>query len=856
MNGLNILRFSEIDKTMTAIVGGKGANLGEMTQAGFPVPPGFCLTTAVYDEFAAGLDLDSATAENARRQLAERSLPESCLDTMREVLREFPDGTLFSIRSSATAEDLPYASFAGQQDTYLNVPLDGLEEAIKNCFISLYTDRAVSYRQQNGITRPSMSVVVQKMVHSDSSGVMFSVDPVSGRRSTLVIDAIFGLGEAIVSGLVSPDHIEYDKATGKILKKTIACKSFAIRSLPDGGTENVDLNSSEPVLTDDQIRALATIGCGLEEHYGKPQDTEWAIENGELFIVQTRAITSLYPAPDPFADGRFHFLYNMGYQQMNTNAMPMMSLDCMTAAFSIETGDARDYKSDITHQIGQHLFADYSLILGIKPIGGIMIDHLLPVTDPLVVSAVKELESRKHRLGRPGPNIKRLFRVIAKTLVHFATTKDPVAASREAEGRIVARSDAVVEELSRAPVEPGTMNTIFQDLPMFQTFADSFVPMLIAGVISLRRVEEFEDEIGCKGKWTDAIQIGNKGNIVTEMGLLLGDMADTVAADPELRKRLESFKGNPGAILPSGNDAFDAQYRDFMDRYGFRCAGELDISQPRYEEYPSPLIDQIISMSNGKEKGSHRREYEEKNAAAVRAGNEFIEAVESKLGKRKAMKAKDLLTRYQSYYPYREHFKYYWMRNFGEARKLILRFGEKMSADGLLERPEDILHLHMKEVMSAMENGTDMRSLVEERRIEFERVSRLTPPRIITSEGEVLMGGLSVEGLPENALAGVGISPGTAEGIAKVVLDPKNAVVKKGEILIAPFTDPGWTPLFVDASALITEVGGMLTHGSVVAREYGIPGVVGVVDATKKIKTGQRLRVDGTSGIVEILDGE
>ena len=255
-----ILFFHEIDKSMLPLVGGKGANLGEMTRAGFPVPKGFCLTTAVYDAFAEGLQLENLSGEKARSILAKRGLPARVEAQIHQALKSFPAGTLFSVRSSATAEDLPHASFAGQQDTYLNVRASGIAKAVKDCFISLYTDRAVSYRQQNGISKPSMSVVVQEMVASDSSGVMFTADPVSGNRTRLVIDAVFGLGEAIVSGQVSPDRIVYDRKSKSILSHEVAKKEFAIRPAEGGETVREEIQSEEPVLTEMQIRKLVIRG--------------------------------------------------------------------------------------------------------------------------------------------------------------------------------------------------------------------------------------------------------------------------------------------------------------------------------------------------------------------------------------------------------------------------------------------------------------------------------------------------------------------------------------------------------------------------------------------------------------------
>lgn len=850
-----LLFFNEIDKNMTGYVGGKGANLGNMTRAGLPVPPGFCLTTRVYDEFAFGLELDRLSGEEARTLLRQRSLSDQCIKRMEEALQKFPEGTQFSVRSSATAEDLPYASFAGQQDTYLNVKGADLAEAVKNCFVSLYTDRAVSYRRKNGIKNPKMSVVVQQMVRADASGVMFTVDPVSGRRTRLVIDAVFGLGEAIVSGQVSPDHIVYDKKNGKIVSEDIACKEFAVRPLPDGGTVHEELHTTEPVLSKDQIGELASLGKLLEIHYGTPQDVEWAFQDGHLFVLQTRPITSLYPVPE-VNDGKFHFFFNMGYQQMNTKAMPKMALDCLNGVTNIANAELQDYKSVLFYAIGQHWFMDLSLFFSAKPLRKLLLKKVSPKIDPLVASAIEELLSRKEKLPHLKLVILRFYKKIFSGFPKYLRYKDPKALAQETMKGIKDKSDAAIAEMQSVKSEPQALRTIFKNLSHVYMFTFSFVPMLYTGLIALKRLEKLEKKMGCPGKWTQVIQIGNEGNIVTEMGLHLGDLADFVVSDGELRKLMTEGGENLAERLLARDDAFGDCYRRFMELYGFRGPGELDISQPRWKENPQPLIAQILAMAKNKEPGSHRVEYLEKKQKAEEQGKEMIRAVEQQFGKKKAEKAQKLHDQFRYYYSQREHFKYFWMRIFGAVREQLLKIGEVLASNGQIEKKEDIMHLHMLEVAYALESKKDLKELIEERKVEFERISRLSPPRILTTEGEVLMGGLSRKGLPENALVGAGVSAGCVDGIAKVVVDPHNAVVEKGEILVAPFTDPGWSPLFVDAAAIVTEIGGPLTHGAVVAREYGIPGVVGVVDATKKLKTGQKIRVDGTKGYVLPLEDE
>lgn len=848
-----ILFFNEIDKTMLPLVGGKGANLGEMTRAGFPVPKGFCLTTHVYDAFAAGLQLEGLPAERARSILEKKGLPARCEAQIRQAIKSFPPGTMFSVRSSATAEDLPYASFAGQQDTYLNVKPEDIGKAVKNCFISLYTDRAVSYRQQNGITKPSMSVVIQEMVASDSSGVMFTADPVNGNRTRLVVNAVFGLGEAIVSGQVSPDRIVYDRKNKGVLFSEIAKKEFAIRPLPSGETEREEIQSVEPVLTEQDIRKLVILGEALEDHYGQPQDVEWAFRDDRLYLLQTRAITSLYPAPE-FKDNKFHFLYNMGYQQMNPKAMPAMALDCLCGATNLKETDLLKYKPAVFRPAGQHLFIDLSTLLWFKPLQKFYTQKASVIVDPLLGPALEELLARGEKLHRPDPAVQKIAANFSRVYPKASRAKDPAKVAERLITTLKQRSDKAIAEVGAVDATPEALQVIFKNCLIVGNLLKPFLPTLLTGILAMKHLEELEQKMGCEGEYTKDLQVGNEGNIVTEMNLFLGDLADLAAAKPEILELLQEDGEGLQDNLLARQDAFGDAYRVFMGQFGFRCAGEIDVSQPRWVENPRPLAAQIFAMAKDKEPGSHRRDFEEKNRKALEQGEALIREIEQKLGKRSAKEARLQLEQFRAYVPRREHLKYYWMRSFDVIRMKLLEIGAELAARNQIDNKEDIMHLHMMEVYEALTSGADLRPLVEKNRMEFNRVSRLTPPRILTSEGEVVMGSLVRDGLPDGALVGAGVSSGSVEGIAKVVTDPAKASIEKGEILIAPFTDPGWTPLFVDAAAVVTEIGGALTHGAVVAREYGIPAVVGLTDATKLIQTGQRIRVDGTDGYVLVLE--
>lgn len=333
-----VLYFDTISAADLAKVGGKGANLGELTRAGFNVPPGFCVGTSAFSHFMAEATQDIyAALENVtlndiqqlrqvgnevRTHLKRIPLPEDVADAVVEAWLKLGDDYAYAVRSSATAEDLPYTSFAGQQDTFLNVRgRETLLASVKACFISLFTDRAILYRMQNGFDhrKVALAAVVQRMVQSDVAGILFTADPVSGNRNIASIDASFGLGEALVSGLVSADLYQVDKKPYQITKRQIASKQIAIQPLDAGGTEQIELPEDErtrAALMDAQIIELARLGSQIEAHFGKPQDIEWALADSIFYIIQSRPITSLYPLPQPRPeDDTLHVYASLSHQR-------------------------------------------------------------------------------------------------------------------------------------------------------------------------------------------------------------------------------------------------------------------------------------------------------------------------------------------------------------------------------------------------------------------------------------------------------------------------------------------------------------------------------------------------------------
>ncbi|PYG87214.1 pyruvate,water dikinase [Ruminiclostridium sufflavum DSM 19573] len=851
-----LLFFEDINKDMRSLAGGKGANLGEMTQAGFPVPKGFCITTEVYRDFVKDADLfgePEPDAEQIREKLQSLPLPDYLPEMLREAMKKFKPDALFSVRSSATAEDLPYASFAGQQDTYLNVPVSEIENAVRNCFASLYTDRAVEYRKKNNIEKALMCVIVQQMVFSEAAGVLFTADPVSGNRHIEVIDAGFGLGEALVSGLVTPDHYYYNKKKGAVSERRISLKKIAILPLINGGTITKEINSAKQVLSGEQIKELASFGEKLEQHYGMPQDVEWAIQDNKLYILQTRAITSLYPLPD-IKDNDFHILICIGHIQMNTAAFSRMGGETFALLFRMKDIPLTEYKNERIFLPGGRLFSDLSSLYNYGILRKLAL-KVLPEIEPLTAEALSEVFAQYTKFHKKKLYIpKDVSFLPIKIFYRFlkGDTSSTISYMYKLAGEI---SDKRSLAILTAPAGQPRIQAIYENINLINTIIRTFVPLIGPGILALVKMKRMEKRIFGEARYTPYVEMGLEGNITTEMGLMLGDLADLANQHAEV---INEFRNTKYITLHqriyARNDDFSGKWAEFLDIYGCRCAGELDISCSRWRENPALIAKQLVAMAEGKEYGSHRTEYEATVKKAKAKAQEFIRAVEHKAGKRKSKKIARYIKIYREVFPIREHMKYIIIRVMDSARIALLKQGTEMVIKEQLKNAEDIFLLQYKELYEAIEDGSDLRGLADERRQELRHWQKLTPPRVMTSEGECIIGRYKAKNLLVGTMIGSGVSFGAVEGIAKVVLDPKESRVEVGEILVAPFTDPGWTPLFINAAGLVTEVGGKLTHGSVVAREYGIPAVTGVVDATSKIKTGQRIRVDGSSGYVWILD--
>ncbi|MCY0874864.1 MAG: phosphoenolpyruvate synthase [Firmicutes bacterium] len=864
-----VLPFNAIDKTSLPLVGGKGANLGEMTQAGFPVPQGFCVTTSAYRLFLStsnkvndffnqldhvrsdSLDDIRVLGEQIRSHLEALPIPQDIEAAIINSWKQNGREQAYAVRSSATAEDLPSASFAGQQETYLNViGQDQLLNSVRRCFASLFTDRAISYRAKNGFDHRQvfLSVVIQEMVFPEVSGIMFTADPISGNRKVTSIDASFGLGEALVSGLVSADLYQF--RDGQIIQKRISNKKIAIYALPEGSTVTKALSLEQQQaqsLPDDRIIELAALGQKIKDHYGTEQDIEWCLANGKFYIVQSRPITSLYPVP-LFSDQLPHILASIGHIQMMTDTMEPLAISIFEVLFPF------------VHQAGGRAFADVTPILGIKPLRK-RIPRILRHMDEQLGAALEEAADRyanqipSKRI--PVWKISSFVRPVITTIIKNLWVADPkqgrVIVTDLIDQSVVACRERVLNQRGLKKLDAMKDDLRFELPKILPKVVPYWMTSLVASAMIKKMLEKW---LGSSDKM-DVLNRSLPGNVTSELGLMIGDLADIVRQNQRLADHLQVATDEhfyEGMDEIPGGHLFRQEFERFLTLYGMRCPGEIDISRPRWREAPSTLVAAIFGHVRTVGPGEHRIRFEQGAREAEQAAREIVASIRKK-SFLKAKMVSRLINVYRNLGGLREHHKYLAVQHLDIFRQAILDEARLLVQAGVLVKESDVFRLTLDELYALVkgELTSDIQQLISERKKQQAANEKLTPPRVMTNEGEIITGRKRAVKAPEGALVGTPVSSGVVEGYAKIVLRPEEARLQSGEIMIAPFTDPGWTPLFHSARALVMEVGGLMTHGAVVAREYGIPAVVGIDGATSVIQDGDYIRVDGTHGYVEIL---
>lgn len=845
-----VVALEDARAEMISLVGGKGAGLGELSRIkGIRVPEGFCVTTEAFshvigdvldglldqlgidttagkiDTTGGKMDVTSgkigALTARIRGVIERMPIPGEIAEAVGDMVRRLGTADAYAVRSSATAEDLPTASFAGQQDSYLNVVgVEAILRHISKCWASLFTDRAVIYRLQNGFDhrRVRLAVVVQKMVFAEAAGILFTADPVTGNRKIVSVDAGPGLGDALVSGLVNAD----------------------VYKIRDGAVFDRLVRRSEPVLTDGHLLRLERLARIIEMHFGRPQDIEWCLADGVFSFVQSRPITTLFPIPGA-PDVANHVYVSVGHQQMMTDAMRPLGISFwnLTAFRPMAVAGGRLFV-DVTQELASP--ARRGVLLGV-----------LGKNDPLIRDALTTIVERGDFVasvpddvtaGKPGPS-------------PFQTLQDyDVSVVDE----LVARGAAAIDE-SRHAIQGksgvGLIDFILSDVQQLKKIVGDprGFGVIMTGMNAAAWINDKMQEWLGEKNVADTIALSVPNNVTSEMGLALMDVADVIRPYPEVVDYLERADDGLAGLdgLAGGRESRDA-IQAFLDKYGMRCAGEIDITRTRWSERPVILFPLILGNIRNFEPAAAKRKF----GQGLREASAMELALLTRLrqlpdGDPKVLETKRMIGLVRNLSGYREYPKYAIVNWYFIYKQALLTEARRLVDTGVLHATDDIYYLSFDELGEVMRTGKLDYSLVKTRREDYRFFERLSPPRVITSDGEIVTGAYKRQGLPVGAIPGLAVSSGTVEGRARVILKMEDAVLAEGDILVTRFTDPSWTPLFVSIKGLVTEVGGLMTHGAVIAREYGLPAVVGVERATQLIKDGERIRVNGTEGYVEVL---
>jgi pyruvate,water dikinase len=865
--GSYVLEFQEIDQTRVAAVGGKGAHLGELSRIeDVHVPAGFCVTTDAFRRITTDtpsidarldrltrLSLDDGEAirtlsAEIRRALERIAIPDDLTAAITHSVARLGERAAYAVRSSATAEDLPTVSFAGQQDTYLNVVGSAaILEHISRCWASLFSERAVSYRLRNGFDHQNvhMAVVVQQMVFAQAAGILFTADPVTSNRKVASVEASFGLGQALVSGLVNADS--YKVRDGEVVARKIATKQLAIVASPAGGTQEQAIDperQEQPALTDAQVVRLAQLGRRIEAHFGHPQDIEWCLVDDGFQIVQSRPITTLFPIPAA-GDQENHVYVSVGHAQMMTDALKPLGL-----SFWLLTTPRPMYVA------GGRLFVDVASDLASSTSRASLLE-VMGRGDPLIGDALQNILERGDfipSLPDEGSGVPSAGGAQVPIETDPAIVADLIRRNQESiaglKRDIGTKSGSALFDFILADIQE--LRRMLFDPQSHQVFMSAMEATWWLN-------EHIEAWLGEKNA-ADTLTQSVPYNITSEMGLALLDVADVIRPHPDVVAFLQhveddSFVGELAA-LEGGLEARDA-IQAFLDNYGMRCVGEIDITRPRWSERPTTLVPLILGNIKNFEPGAGERRFEQGRREAWEKEQELLARVRDlPEGERKADETKRMIDRVRTFIGYREYPKYGMVSRYFVYKQALLEEARRLVRAHVLREKEDIFYLTFQELHDVVRTNHVDDQLIARRKNEWRSSQALTPPRVFTSDGEVVAGMYRRDNVPIGALVGLPVSAGTIEGRARVIHDMAEADLEAGDILVTAYTDPSWTPVFVSITGLVTEVGGQMTHGAVIAREYGLPAVVGVEQATRLIRNGQRIRVNGTDGYVEMLPQE
>jgi phosphoenolpyruvate synthase/pyruvate phosphate dikinase len=872
--------FTTAERPELAQVGGKAMSLILMTQHGLPVPPGFVLSVAFFEPWLEAIQqtpewtqvLSSSPDELKQHCDALRALctaleldetHKAALTQALEALKASGDSSLFAVRSSSPEEDLEELSFAGGYETVLGVREGDLEDALRRSFASCFDERVFVYKKEHGLAvdKPRIAVIVQKQIAAETAGVAFSLNPINNCYDEAVINANFGLGESVVAGLASPDSFTVDKVSRTVLERKRGSKETSIWLEADGGTfEEPSPSRARLCLSDAEVLELTDMLVKVEDHYQKPIDIEWAFADGKLYLLQARPITAYFPLPEDLVTppGEPKYLYGdltlakWGMQEplsvMGTDYLRIVNSETLKATM----GDiGPDVVDEIRPTLAGRTYVNVSFTLKLRGKKGLM-DFWRPL-DALGAETIAGIDETEYTPKKLPPALKGLvFKMIRQNLGLIGSVLQALKNPPEFKDRCFEEEEQLRRRLKAIETERELPLAEFATTTMraMVSYAVVFGAGMAAAELARSRIKklfedaqpEIRDQVAYLGR-------ALPNNITIEMGLAMYHLASfeeitECASGDAFAQRLEER-----AFSPEFLEAWDT----FMGKYGFRGPMEMDVAATRFYEQPALFFGQLHSLAETTDAGRNPRAIFDKARAQREKAYQDLLQVAQRKGKRKA---KQLEKHYEILVELgglRERAKYFVSLLTDMFRRRVLAAAQPLLDAGRLDSPQQVFDLHMDDFEHGLADPLiDLRALTTHNTRFLKKLRQVRKlPRIVDSRGKILRPPRKEAG--EGELVGEPISPGIVHGPVKVLHEPGEKPVLPGEILVARVTDPGWTPLFLNAGGIILEVGGMLQHGALVAREYGKPCVSGLEHATETLLDGQMVEMDGASGVVRLV---
>ncbi|MDJ0663150.1 MAG: PEP/pyruvate-binding domain-containing protein [Acidimicrobiia bacterium] len=885
-NGFLVLRLDD-DRLTVENSGGKAANLSRLAANGFPVPQGFVVGVSAYvhhvrtsgllDRIAEALQSAGGPQDADLRELAaeieqwflESEIEPTLLAAIADHYAAMGSPPL-AVRSSATLEDRSDYSYAGQQETFLNVRGEGpLRKAILRCWASLFSERAITYRIATGDVGAEIGigVVVQELVPARAAGVLFTADPRSGNRREMVVEAVAGLGEGLVSGRLEPDRYRIDAATGSVLESRRGERSSSLQPVPTGGTRMED-ERGVLVLDEPDLRYLAEMGNRASELFGGPQDIEWALAGDRLWILQSRWITSLYPIPDGFGPEEIHVLVSYASTQGFTDPITPLGRDVIRSVHAA-SGRVFGYELGVDApetliEAGERLWLDVTGLFRSR-LGRRALHSLLRVLEPSAERSLRSLRQDPNLATTGGMSLRFAWRVFPVAAPMIGRLLVALARPHREAGRF--RAEAAMElDRVRATFE-GELGlresaelAVSAPMDITEAMLPRFIPRYWAGVLAQLVFNSLARSLPDGSELVLRATRGLPNNVTSEMNLRLAEVADLIVGDSsslplfaEETASSLSARFKDGRLPAPSQDGIEV----FLEEYGARGVGEIDIGRVRWRDEPEPVLETLKGYVAWQEDGSSPlRRFEDAAEDADGAVDRVVrELRETRFGLPKSRLASWAAVRMRALIGLRESPKFNTVRVRGLVREAVLRNGYDLVEQGILDEAEDVFYLEADELRRGPQASDESwKGLVCDRKAAIRREEkRRQLPRLMLSDGRVFYETVESPLDDGSDLTGDPVSPGVVVGKVRVISDPANERVTPGEILVCHATDPAWTPLFLAAGGVVMEVGGLMTHGSVVAREFGIPAVVGVRHATSLLHTGQQIRLDGTTGRISIM---